>query len=532
MNHITTAIRVELCNVSADQDQLLHERLMRPQQAAIRTAYRQLLQCAEEKPLWHLLRERFPQVTGRSLNDAILTAKAILKSQRELLPVLVQGLQERIDQAQKRLSREQERAEGARPERVTALQRRITRLSDERTRLDGHVRSNTVPPAKFGGRKTWRDALRQVPGARELWRERRTRQFLSRGAANHLGNPHCRLIVAAKGQLQMMIRVPTSVIVERGRQTTQADWQVFDISYSAHSGRDYDHLLRQAAADGMAKTGQYTVRLLRLSPRCYRAYVTLEEPVAHREYSVRETLPDWCTALGGVDLNLDHLAIVVTDKDGQFGPWETLRYPNLGELPRSRTRWEIGNIAREAIAFLKENHAHALVLEDLKFKDKEEHSAKFHRRTVPFPYRQLSQALTRAALRNGLAVKLVHPAYTSWIGQLKYSGMYGIGVHVAAAYVIARRGHGLQERLPKGLIAKFPDVLISITEFRGKWPGRLTCINQLRHWHEYSPEAGYPWKLWASLKTASKKVVAVRKILTGLDTPVMAHADPHKGVAQ
>jgi hypothetical protein len=43
----------------------------------------------------------------------------------------------------------------------------------------------------------------------------------------------------------------------------------------------------------------------------------------------------------------------------------------------------------------------------------------------------------------------VNPAYTSIIGKLKYSPMLGIDKDVASAYVIARRGLGFEEKLPK-----------------------------------------------------------------------------------
>jgi len=50
----------------------------------------------------------------------------------------------------------------------------------------------------------------------------------------------------------------------------------------------------------------------------------------------------------------------------------------------------------------------------------------------------------------GLLEKIkVNPAYTSVIGKLKYAPIYRIDKDVASAYVIARRGLGFKERLPK-----------------------------------------------------------------------------------
>ena len=50
----------------------------------------------------------------------------------------------------------------------------------------------------------------------------------------------------------------------------------------------------------------------------YRAYVTIAEPVKGLEYDLKSPLPAFVEVIGGVDLNLDHLAIVITDQQGQY----------------------------------------------------------------------------------------------------------------------------------------------------------------------------------------------------------------------
>ena len=89
------------------------------------------------------------------------------------------------------------------------------------------------------------------------------------------------------------------------------------------------------------------------------------------------------------------------------------------------------------------------MIEDLDIDNQGSGSATYNRRTFPFAYRQLAQALVRRALREGIRVKRVNPAYTSWIGQLKYARQYGINRHVAAAYVIGRRGFGTTTMTPR-----------------------------------------------------------------------------------
>ena len=57
--------------------------------------------------------------------------------------------------------------------------------------------------------------------------------------------------------------------------------------------------------------------------------------------------------------------------------------------------------------------------------------------------------LRSRATRMGVAVIDHNPAYTSLIGDVKFSARYGVSVHVSAACAIARRGMGLSERVPR-----------------------------------------------------------------------------------
>jgi len=64
-------------------------------------------------------------------------------------------------------------------------------------------------------------------------------------------------------------------------------------------------------------------------------------------------------------------------------------------------------------------------------------------------YKGVLQKIEIVARRNGIQVIKVNPAYTSLIGKLKYAPLYNIDKDIAGAYVIARRGLGFKERLPK-----------------------------------------------------------------------------------
>jgi len=71
-----------------------------------------------------------------------------------------------------------------------------------------------------------------------------------------------------------------------------------------------------------------------------------------------------------------------------------------------------------------------------------------------FGYRSLLEMVRLLAKREGIEVIEVDPAYTSVIGMLKYAPQFMVSKDVAAAYVIARRGLGLKERIPYNYIAE------------------------------------------------------------------------------
>lgn len=64
-----------------------------------------------------------------------------------------------------------------------------------------------------------------------------------------------------------------------------------------------------------------------------------------------------------------------------------------------------------------------------------------------FIYAQLLQTIERRAIKDGVEVRKINPAFTSIIGILKYHDQYLLNRHTAAALVIARRGLGICEKI-------------------------------------------------------------------------------------
>ncbi len=73
------------------------------------------------------------------------------------------------------------------------------------------------------------------------------------------------------------------------------------------------------------------------------------------------------------------------------------------------------------------------------------------------------------AKRKGIQVIEINPSYTSTIGMLKYAPQYMLTKDVASAYVIARRGLGLKEKVPKvyrDLLNKLQNNLDAVKELK------------------------------------------------------------------
>ena len=64
-------------------------------------------------------------------------------------------------------------------------------------------------------------------------------------------------------------------------------------------------------------------------------------------------------------------------------------------------------------------------------------------------YKRLLNKIEITARRNGIEIRKVNPAHTSLIGKLKYAPQFNVDKDIAAAFVIARRGLGFKEKLPK-----------------------------------------------------------------------------------
>jgi len=189
----------------------------------------------------------------------------------------------------------------------------------------------------------------------------------------------------------------------------------------------------------------------------YTVRIKLRNGKIYAQFSKEEKLPEVSitkdNGVIGIDINAYpfHLALVHTVKDGNLEKYERISLDKLLEGSSEKREYLSWQVAHQVVGIAKRERK-AIVVENLEKLPKgkrDDGLPKLRQKLQKWVYKALLQKIEIAARRNGIQVIKVNPAYTSIIGKLKYAPLYNIDKDTAGAYVIARRGLGFKERLPK-----------------------------------------------------------------------------------
>ena len=267
----------------------------------------------------------------------------------------------------------------------------------------------------FGGKKNWRKLLSGLI-TKDQWHEIRDSELYSRGDRTKKGNPNIRVLRTLDGyRLRIGLSKPREFLTfklyipEKFQQDFDLHDECYDVRIKLKSGKFY-------------------------------VYIGLDIPDVAPIYG-------FSNGALGIDTNPDGLAVVEVDRDGNM-----TRHQYIGSQRILFARSDKRKHDIEALAMQVVNQAvqaeKGLIIEDLKFNDKKPSKCrKFNRMRHNFIYSQLLQAIERRALKDGVEVKKINPAFTSISGILKYQDMYSLNRHTSAALVIARRGMGICEKI-------------------------------------------------------------------------------------
>ena len=153
------------------------------------------------------------------------------------------------------------------------------------------------------------------------------------------------------------------------------------------------------------------------------------------------------TGAVGIDINVDHIALCETDRHGNCVLFKTIPM-NLINKNRNQRKHIIRNTAKEAVLESVRSNK-PFILESLNFTQKKmnmKYQKKAYNRILSeFAYKEITETIKSRCRKEKVAYKEIDPAYTSRIAREKYMKPMGCSVHMAASYVIARRGCGYTE---------------------------------------------------------------------------------------
>ena len=160
---------------------------------------------------------------------------------------------------------------------------------------------------------------------------------------------------------------------------------------------------------------------------------------------------DISTGIVSVDMNLDNISWSELDSEGHRIDGGMIKFDLAGKT--SRQADDILGRACSRVISICVDRKKPLAMEDISLTKKRASlkygGKKANRGTSCFAHKKMTAFLQGRALRHGVGVMLVNPAYTSFIGKLKYMKRIRQPVHVAASFVIGRRAMGFTEHMPK-----------------------------------------------------------------------------------
>ena len=374
-------------------------------------------------------------ITGRQYNAVQVTLKGKIDSIIERRYLQISELEGKIKTLESKVKRMKN------PFTRHQKSRYLKRLKDKLENLQTDRNQNTVRLC-FGSKKLFcaQFALEENGFAsheewKAVWQEKRNSEFFVLGSKDEMsGNQSCTAILQEDGNLTLRLRLPDSLGL--GRYVT-----ISSINFAYGHQEVITALLNKQAISYRFKK----------DARGWRVFVSTQ--ISTATLTTKENL-----GRIGVDINSDRLCLVETDRFGNMVRKETLPLCLRGKTTH-QSKALIGEASKKVIEIAKAVKK-PIILEKLDFTQKRtslrEKGASFARMLSSFAYSSILTHIRSRADKHGVEVKEVNPAYTSIIGRVKFAKRYGLSIHHAAAFVIARRSLKFSEKPPSS-IKDIPD---------------------------------------------------------------------------
>ena len=275
------------------------------------------------------------------------------------------------------------------------------------------------------------------------WKEKRQGNLYSRGEKGKQGNLNLRLQWIND---KLYLRINTG-----NRQYIYAK-VIRNVSRKNDKWIDFMFMLLRAKESN--NWFPYSVRLKLKNGKVY-TFISVEEKLP--PITIKKD-----NGIIGIDINAYpfHLALAFANKEGNLEKHQSISLNELLEANSEKRQYLEWQIAHNIIEIAKKENK-AISIENLQKIPKGKRGdgfAKLRSRLQKWSYKRLLEKIEILAKRNGIEIRKVNPAHTSVIGKLKYAPQFNIDKDIAAAFVIARRGLGYKENIPKNYKGLLNDV--------------------------------------------------------------------------
>ncbi len=196
----------------------------------------------------------------------------------------------------------------------------------------------------------------------------------------------------------------------------------------------------------------------------------------------------------GIDLNPTSIGWARVDQDGNLKASGKIKIQP--GLPKNKMDAQLVDACLQ-LQQLANRFACPIVVENLNFQAKKtrlrEEGKKYSRMLSGWAYARFFELLSDITSNRGIKLIKVNPAYTSLIGLIKYSRLYGLGSDQSAALAIARRGMRLSERIKPGSITAY----LGVKPGKHVW-GQWNKLNSIVKVHRIKRHSYYSISNWES----------------------------------
>lgn len=419
------------------------------------------------------------EITGRQFNAIESQLKGKIASIEARLPELIKDKEEKISRLEKKMPYYEKNG----GERAHRKKRKLTSLREQLADLKKDLQEGRIRLC-FGSKKLWRAQFNLKENGYSChkewlqdWKESRAREIFFLGSHEEIqGNQSCSAFIQEDGSISLRIRLTNGLAKKHGKY-----FWIHGVHF-VYGNKEIQNALE---AHKQKKGQALSFRLLK-DEKGWRVFISLD--VQAPEIISRNDI-----GVIGLDINVDHLALVELDRFGNPLQGKIIPF-QVKNKTSNQAKAILGDACAEAVAFA-EGLKKPIVLEKLNFAKKKARlkdlGASMARMLSSFAYSAILELCKSRALKKGIKTLEVEPAYTSVIGRVCYAKRYGMSVHESAALVIGRRFMGLSERCPSGH-RNIPD---------GKG-GHVTVLLSARN------ASMHVWSTWSDV---SKKVQAALK---------------------